>query len=176
MIVNMMKVDHMIQFRTATPSDVSMLIDFIQALAAHEGRPEIATISPDALTGLLFGDRALATAYLVETQAGVVAYAIVAERFSSFRGTRLLYIEDMLVVPEARKSGVGKRLLSFLAQKAAGLDCERLEWSALANNDIANDFYDHLGARRETGVIHYSTTPALMQKLMEAHSEYNGRL
>lgn len=142
--------------RAASPDDAGLLCQFIAELAAHEGRPELATIKVDTLKDLLFGDRALASAYLGHVGKHCAAYAIVAERFSSFRGTRYLYIEDMLVRPEHRGGGTGKQFLAFLARQALAMGCERMEWSAQADNDVALGFYDHLGAGREDGVVHFS--------------------
>jgi GNAT superfamily N-acetyltransferase len=162
----------MIQFRAARKNDTDILISFIQKLAAHEGRPETATITGHVLDSLLYGGCALADAYLAEDGSGAIAaFAITAKRFSSFRGTRMLYLEDMFVLPEYRKAGVGKRMMAFLAHQATRQGCERIEWSALANNDIALGFYDHLGAEREVGIVHYSTTPVLMQKLLDESYE-----
>lgn len=157
----------MIQFRAAAEKDTDILIGFIRKLAVHEGRPEAATVTGKVLDSLLYGDRALAKAYLAEDGNMAVAFAITAERFSSFRGTRVLYLEDMFVLPSHRKFGVGKRMLAFLAGQAARTGCERMEWSALSDNDVALGFYDHLGAERETGVVHYSTSPMLMQQLLD---------
>ncbi len=153
--------------RTANQGDVSVLVEFIGELAEHEGRPELATISPDTLKSLLFGDRALATAYIGYVGTSVAAYAIVAERFSSFRGTRYFYIEDMLVRPKFRGGGTGKKLLAFLAGETIAKRFDRLEWSALDNNDVALGFYDHLGAGRETGVTHFSLRGEALGKLMD---------
>lgn len=152
--------------RAATQQDAAEICGFIAELAAHEGRPELATITPEILQDLLFGDRALALAYLGYVGQECAAYAIVAERFSSFRGTRLLYIEDMLVRPAFRGGGTGKKFLAFLAKQAATMGCERMEWSALDNNDVALGFYDHLGAEREDGVVHFSLRGNLLEELI----------
>lgn len=158
-------------FRPATPDDLPEIVAFIGELAAHEGRPEIATIDTDTLSGLLFGSRALGRAYLGLMGEEVAAYAIVAERFASFRGTRYLYIEDMLVRQRFRGGGAGRLLLAFLAREAQAMGCERLEWSALENNDIALGFYDHLDAEREDGVVHFSLGGASLRKLLETRYE-----
>lgn len=157
--------------RRANPDDLPLLITFIGELAAHEGRPELATIDAETLSALLFGERALGEAYIGELDGKAAAYAVVAERFTSFRGTRLLYIEDMLVRTEYRKGGTGKQMLAFLARRAQELGCQRMEWSALANNDIALGFYDHLGAERETGVVHFELSGDAYKKLQEYGDE-----
>lgn len=142
--------------RAAKPADAVVLCGFIAELAEHEGRPELATIDPGTLQALLFGDRALADGYLGVVDGNCAAYAIVAERFSSFRGTRYLYIEDMLIRPNYRGGGTGKQFLAFLAKQAVASGCERMEWSALDDNEMALGFYDHLGAEREGGVVHFA--------------------
>lgn len=157
--------------RPAAEADVPLLISFISDLAAHEGRPALATIDERTLTTLLFGAKALGKAYVADVDGHAAAYAIVAERFSSFRGTRYLYIEDMLVRPAFRGGGAGRKLLGFLAQLAVAMGCERLEWSALDNNDIALGFYDHLGAEREQGVVHFSLRGAALDRLLETVNE-----
>lgn len=157
--------------RPAEINDLTLLVAFIGELAAHEGRPELATIDEQTLSKLLFGDKALGEAYIAEVEGQPAAYAIVAERFTSFRGTRLLYIEDMLVREEYRQGGTGKQMLAFLAQRAREMGCQRMEWSALADNDIALGFYDYLGAEREAGVVHFELSGAAYEKLQEFGDE-----
>lgn len=161
------KTDNPLMIRAATPADVPELCRFIRDLAVHEGRPELATISPERLTELLFGERALGRAYMGFAGETAAAYAIVAERFSSFRGRRFLYIEDMLVRPEFRGGGTGRQVLAFLAREATSLGCDHMEWSALDNNEVALGFYDHLGAVREEGVVHFSFEGMALDRLME---------
>jgi len=159
--------------RAAKPADAPTLCEFIAELAEHEGRGDLATIDPVTLQKLLFGDRALADGYLGYVGDECAGYAIVAERFSSFRGTRYLYIEDMLIRPEFRGGGTGKQFLAFLAEQAVALGCERMEWSALDDNDIALGFYDHLGAEREGGVVHFSLRGDQYQNLAEYYAGQN---
>lgn len=153
--------------RPAVETDLPVLVEFISELAAHEGRPELATITESVLSSLLFGEHALGRAFIGEVDEQTAAYAIVAERFTSFRGTRYLYVEDMLIRPAFRKGGAGKKFFAFLAKTALGMGCDRLEWSALDDNDIALGFYDHLNATRETGVVHFSLGQDGMAKLLE---------
>lgn len=169
-MVETTSVDQM-KIRPASVADLSLLTTFIGELADHEGRPELATIDEDTLSELLFGDRALGEAFIGEIDGTPAAYAIVAERFTSFRGTRLLYIEDMLVRAEYRQGGTGKQMLAFLTRRARELGCQRMEWSALANNDVALGFYDYLGAERETGVVHFELSGDAYTKLQEYGDE-----
>lgn len=153
-------------FKKAKAIDAVKVIEFIRDLALHEGRPETATVTEANLKNLLFGDERLADAYLGYLDDRAVAFAIVAERFSSFRGTRKLYIEDMLIHADRRGAGLGKKLFTFLAQEAISRGCVGLEWSALDNNDVAIGFYTYLNASQEHGVLHYSMTGEQLEKLI----------
>lgn len=155
-------------FKQATSDDLTLLISFIRVLAAHEGRPEVATVTEDGLSGLLFGDNALAEAYLGFADGASAAFLIVAERFSSFLGTRSLYLEDMLVLDKYRGEGLGKQAFAFAANLALSRGYSKLEWSALDDNDVAIGFYDHINAERKNGVLHFSMSKPQMKLLTES--------
>ena len=50
------------------------------------------------------------------------------------------------MLPDYRGRGIGKRLISYLAQLAVSQNCGRLEWSVLDWNKPAIGFYKHMGA------------------------------
>jgi GNAT superfamily N-acetyltransferase len=55
-------------------------------------------------------------------------------------------LEDIFVLPEYRGYGVGKALLTKVAQVAVERNCGRLEWSVLDWNEPAKSFYRRMGA------------------------------
>jgi GNAT superfamily N-acetyltransferase len=57
-----------------------------------------------------------------------------------------LYLEDLFVLPEYRRLGVGRSLLQYVAQLAMARGCGRLEWSVLDWNESAIAFYETMGA------------------------------
>ena len=154
--------------RMAQPNDLSILVDFVKKLAAHERRPEAATLTEQSLSPILFGSRKLADAFLLSHNGQVKAFAIVTERFSSFRAHRYLYIEDMLVLPSERGLGIGKAMLAFLGRKALERGGCGLLWSALDDNESALGFYEKIGAEIETGVVHYEMKDQLLQSFLES--------
>ena len=74
-------------------------------------------------------------------------FALFFHNFSTFRGRRGLYLEDLFVRPECRGLGIGKALLAHLATLAVERDCARFEWAVLDWNAPAIGFYQSLGAR-----------------------------
>ncbi|MHC5599831.1 MAG: GNAT family N-acetyltransferase, partial [Nostoc sp.] len=57
-----------------------------------------------------------------------------------------IYLEDLFVLPEYRRQGIGRAILTRLAQIAVERDCGRLEWSVLDWNESAQAFYCSMGA------------------------------
>ncbi len=71
---------------------------------------------------------------------------MVFETYSTFLALPTLYLEDLFVLPEARRKGVGDALVRECALEAVRLGCGRMEWQVLAWNDLAIGFYEALGA------------------------------
>ena len=76
-----------------------------------------------------------------------VAYSLYFFTYSSFLARPTLYLEDLFVLPEARRHGMGGAMLRALAERALAADCGRMEWAALTWNRLAIDFYERLGAK-----------------------------
>ena len=55
--------------------------------------------------------------------------------------------EDIFVLPEQRRGGIGARFMSELRRIARREGCGRMEWMALDWNAPAHRFYRKLGAK-----------------------------
>jgi GNAT superfamily N-acetyltransferase len=77
-----------------------------------------------------------------------VAYVIFFETYSSFLALPTLYLEDIFVLAEFRRKGVGKRMFEFCRGRAAELGCGRMEWCVLDWNEPAVRFYEKGGGER----------------------------
>jgi len=78
-----------------------------------------------------------------------VAFAVFYHSFSTYLGRHCLHLEDLYVRPDRRGDGIGRFLLSYLARVAKDRKCALIEWSSLAWNEPAKQFYLHLGAEAE---------------------------
>ena len=133
--------------RPATRQDVPRLIELIGALADYERLRDEVVLDGALLERHLFGERPAAEAVIAETDGDAVGYALFFSTFSTFLGRPGIWLEDLFVLPERRRAGVGRALLLHVAQLAVARDCGRLEWSALDWNAPALAFYRELGAR-----------------------------
>ncbi len=132
--------------RPATPADVPTILRFVRELAAFEREPDAVEATEPMLTDALFGAQPAAEAVIAERPEGPVGFALFFHNFSTWKGRRGLYLEDLYVTPEARGAGVGAALLRHLADLALDRGCARFEWSVLDWNEGALRFYRGLGA------------------------------
>jgi GNAT superfamily N-acetyltransferase len=135
-----------IRIRTATDGDVPVLLSLIRELAEYERLLHQVVATEEGLRESLFGPRPCAEAVLACRGEVPLGFALFFHTYSTFLGRPGLYLEDLYVRPEARRLGIGRRLLTHLAGVAKERGCGRLEWSVLDWNEPAIRFYRSLGA------------------------------
>jgi len=132
--------------RFAEPADCGVLFDLIQQLAEYEKLSDAVSGNAMALKEHLFGYPKFVEAILAEYPGQAVGFALFFHNYSTFLTKPGIYLEDLFVLPEYRRQGIGKALLSKLAQVAVERNCGRLEWSVLDWNEPAQKFYRSMGA------------------------------
>ncbi len=132
--------------RPATRVDLAALVGLIRELADYEHLSHRVKVTPELLEPHLFGARPVAEAMVVEVAGQVVAFALFFTNFSTFLGQPGLYLEDLYVQPNHRRSGIGSDLLQRLAALAVQRNYGRFEWSVLDWNRDAIAFYERMGA------------------------------
>ena len=68
------------------------------------------------------------------------------QTFSTWTGLPGLWLEDLIVLPQLRRRGIGRALLVYLARVCVQRGYGRFEWSVLDWNEPAIGFYKKLGA------------------------------
>jgi GNAT superfamily N-acetyltransferase len=135
-----------LHIRAATPADVELIFALILQLAEYERARAQVTGSVELLEAALFGSPPRAEAVIAELDGEAAGFALFYGTFSTWECRPGIWLEDLYVPPERRRSGVGGALLSHLARIAVERGCARLEWAALDWNALALDFYQRLGA------------------------------
>ena len=134
------------EIRAARPVDAEDIVRLIRALAVYEKLEHLVQATPEAIGLQLFGPKPAAEAAVVETDTGLVGFALFFHNFSTFLAKPGLYLEDLFVEPAMRGHGIGQALLVHLAQLAVARGCGRFEWSVLNWNHSAIGFYERMGA------------------------------
>ena len=132
--------------RAAEERDVAAIVGLIRELAEFEKLTHLLQVTPEKLRPQLFGPRPVVEALVAQRDGVVVAFALFFTNFSTFLSKPGLYLEDLYVQPAQRGLGIGKALLTRLAQIAVERDYGRFEWSVLDWNEHAIRFYRSLGA------------------------------
>ncbi len=132
--------------RPLTSSDVPAFLALIEALADYEGLPPPDIEARDRLARHVLAENPPFRVLLAEYAGRVIGYAVFFETYSTFLGRPTLYVEDIFVLPEARRHGAGRALMQEMAREAVRRGCGRMEWQVLAWNAPAIAFYDRLGA------------------------------
>ncbi len=144
-----------ISIRQAELSDIPVLKRLIEALADFESLP-----SPDSEAQARFekdgwprdGKAPMFSAWLVElveesVSTHAIGYAITFKTYSSFLAKPTLYLEDLFILPEYRRSGAGKAVFEHLHEEANLIGAGRIDWVVLDWNSGAQRFYQKLGAK-----------------------------
>jgi GNAT superfamily N-acetyltransferase len=137
----------MTSIRFATAADAPILLRFIHALAEYERQPEAVRATEETLRSQLSEAHPPFECLIAEREGAAVGFALFFSSYSTWLGKRGLWLEDLFVLPEHRKHGVGGALLRRIGELAIERDCGRIEWSVLDWNQLALDFYVGLGAR-----------------------------
>jgi GNAT superfamily N-acetyltransferase len=132
--------------RPASPQDIPALFALARANAEFDQSLHAFVGNPEALAAHLFGDRPFAEAVVAEQAEQIVGFAIFFFNYSTFLTKPGLYIEDLFVLPEFRRQGIGQALLAYLAQETVRRNCGRLEWLVRIWNEPAIAFYQKMGA------------------------------
>lgn len=138
--------DSPIAIKPATPQDIPLIFSLIQALAEYEKLSHQVIGTPEQLHEHLFGERTYVEAVLAYLEENAVGFGLFFHNYSTFLTQPGLYLEDLFVLPEYRRRGVGKAILVYLGKLALQRGCGRFEWNVLDWNVPAIAFYERMGA------------------------------
>lgn len=139
-----------IHIRPATPADVPLILSLVRELAEYERALDQVVATEETLHQHMFGAGwgrgPVAEALIGEIDGRPEGFALFFSNFSTWLATSGIYLEDLYVRPAARGRGLGRALLTRLAQLAVERGCGRLEWAVLNWNEPAIGFYKAIGA------------------------------
>jgi GNAT superfamily N-acetyltransferase len=150
--------------REAAASDAETIVRLVRALAdfeglAHEVRMTAADVLRDG-----FGPQPRFECLLAEIDGEAVGLALFFHNYSTFEGRPGLYVEDLYLAEAARGRGIGRQLLTRLAQIAIERECARLDLGVLHWN-LARGFYERLGFVHRTGWLPYRLSGEALTRL-----------
>jgi GNAT superfamily N-acetyltransferase len=161
-----------LRIERATERDVPLILRLIKALGDYERLSDQVKATETVLREELFGPRPAAEVVIAYADDAPAGFAVFFQNFSTFLGRSGLYLEDLFIVPEWRRRGIGRRLLAHLARVAVERGYGRFEWAVLDWNEPALSFYRSIGARPVEGwTIHRLPGDALARLAALADGE-----
>jgi ribosomal protein S18 acetylase RimI-like enzyme len=133
--------------REAAPEDAQVIRDMIAALARETGRPDIEVLSVDEVRLHGFGPHPDFRALIAGYKGAPVGLAVYFSEFSTWRGRRGVYIQDIYVTPDQQGAGVGRRLINAVLKRARNDGAVYLRLAADRSNAAAIRFYKRIGFR-----------------------------
>lgn len=133
--------------RPAVRADAALIFALVCELADYENLQGEVDAKPEEIAAALFGDAPRVFCDIAEWDGEAAGFAVWFLNFSTFRGRHGIYLEDVYVRPEFRGRGIGKALMTRLAQKCIDDGLARFEWAVLDWNAPSIAFYRSIGAQ-----------------------------
>jgi ribosomal protein S18 acetylase RimI-like enzyme len=136
----------------ADVEEVALLFD---AYRQFYGRPSDVVLARQFLTERLSRSESIV---LVARSDDTIASGFVQlfPAFSSVRAARIYVLNDLYVIPQARRSGIGRLLMEAAARTARDTGAVRLKLSTAASNIAAQNLYESLGWVRDDEFYEYN--------------------
>ena len=153
-----------IKVRPATVDDVELLHEFSVDLSTYEDEPHAVTASPQILARDGFGKDPQFAALIAEFAGKPVGFALYTFNYSVWTGARGIFVEDIWVIPEQRRGGVARALMTALARECAAKGFKRIDLNVLDWNP-ARGFYEKIGLRWIRNWLPYRLSGGALEKL-----------
>ena len=156
-----------ISIRSFTEDDLADIVRLIRDFAEYEKLSEYCEVTDQHLSEAMFGPDGFVEGLIALDGEAPVAYAIYYPSFSSFRGERGLYLEDIYIVAEYRRLNLGETLLREIAGIARLRGMTRIDFQVLDWNTPARNFYFKHGAECGGDTRHFKFAGDAFVKLAE---------
>lgn len=134
------------QVRNAEPADMVEVAALSRVLAAHVRDPDPGK-DVRVLATCGHGPDRWFECLVAVAGTRIVGFATHCRIFEAHTREKRLWVGDLYVRPEARRSGAGRALIAALRERAEALGCAGLTLELARGNNVARSFYEKLGAR-----------------------------
>jgi ribosomal protein S18 acetylase RimI-like enzyme len=137
--------------RAATAEDAPAIVALVRMLDDEEAKAGTPLTVDDVLVNG-FGAAPRFRVLLAEAGHRATGYVLFSHSYDTEHAARGMYVNDLYVVPEARRQGIGRALMAAVARSCLEDGGRYLFWNALERNAAGRAFYRRIGAREEAVV------------------------
>ncbi len=156
-----------LSIRKMEPGDIPGVLELLKEFAEYEKLSEYCTATAERFQAAMFGADAMVEGLVALSGDMLAGYALFYPNFSSFRGERGMYLEDIYLRPEFQGGGNGKAMLKEIARVTAERGFERIDFQVLDWNTPAIEFYEKLGAVSNDDETHFKFSGDAFARLSE---------
>ena len=138
-----------IEIKKVTPENFDKFVGLIEKLAEYEKLTPPDDYVKKRLREDAFSENPRYEAYLGFMNGNPVGYITIYYTYSTFLAKPTLYLEDIFILEECRKQGLGKALFEFCRNIARTKGCGRIDWTVLTWNEPSIRFYEKQGGKRQ---------------------------
>ena len=138
-----------IQTRQACVADIALLVPLFDAYRVFYGKSSDVALARSFLLERFQHNQSVLFIAL-QTNGAAVGFTQLYPSFSSVSAARTFILNDLYVVPEARRSGVAVKLLEAAANYGRAVGAVRLSLSTAMDNETAQALYVSQGWVRDT--------------------------
>jgi ribosomal protein S18 acetylase RimI-like enzyme len=131
--------------RDATAEDADSIHAMLVDLAEATNLPNEVSSTPEDIAREGFGHDPVFRALIATTSGCSIGLVLYFQEFSSWKGRRGIYLQDLYVSPRYRSAGLGRLLVKELLVRAAHCGATYLRLAVDSNNHGAAVFYERLG-------------------------------
>jgi GNAT superfamily N-acetyltransferase len=154
-----------ISIRPAAAGDGGILHAMVRELAVSHGHVQDFTAAPEDYERFLADPHAINGALIGFWQGEAAGCAIWQRSYSTFRGRETLYLEDLSVLPQFRRLGLGRELVRAVARLALSRNLSAVTWLLMSWNVGARRLYTAAGAEIEDGNCLCRLSGAALERL-----------
>ena len=132
----------------------AILLGMVRALAESHGFLDRVTAGPQDFEEALFRDDPVVGSLLGFVDDAPAGCAFWQLSFATASGKEVMYLEDLAVLPEFRRMGVGRLLVAELARLAVSRGVPSIYWIMMGWNEGARALYGGTGAEMEDGLVY----------------------
>ncbi|MEZ6024492.1 MAG: GNAT family N-acetyltransferase [Hyphomonadaceae bacterium] len=141
------------QIRRAVPRDAEAMCRLAGYAAAEEGGAS--SLDVDRVRAHAFGGAALFEAWVAEPRRGgpMCGLAIITKSYDVRRAAPSITLCELYVMPEQRRTGLARKMMSAVARRARDLGARELAITTGVENEVAQKFFAAVGARPRQAAV-----------------------
>lgn len=139
--------------RRAVARDAEAIAKLAKSAAEEEGWP--AGLDVDRVRAHGFGQASLFEAWLAQQRpnGAIVGQAVITKSYDFRRGAPRVSLCELYIVPEHRRGGLARTLMSAVAQRAREIGARELAITTGVENEVAQRFFAAIGARPQQAAV-----------------------